>query len=133
MERPKWEGTFTRYESLSHVEVAKILQTCTAFVLPSQEEGFARVLAEALAVALPIIASHESGATTLVDDGVEGFIVNGRDPQQTADAMIKLATDPELNRRMGEAAYRKGTVRNTWQDYGDRLLAEYERRLANHG
>jgi hypothetical protein len=30
---------------------------------------------------------------------------------------------------MGEAAYQKGAVRNTWQDYGDRLLAEYEARL----
>jgi hypothetical protein len=45
--------------------------------------------------------------------------------------MIKLATDRELNQRMGEAAYRKGAVRNTWQDYGDRLLAEYDRRVAN--
>jgi hypothetical protein len=30
---------------------------------------------------------------------------------------------------MGEAARRKGAVKNTWQDYGDRLLAGYERRL----
>ena len=43
--------------------------------------------------------------------------------------MIKLARDPALNQRMGDAAYRKGAVRNTWRDYGDRLLAEYERRL----
>ena len=46
-----------------------------------------------------------------------------------ADAMIRVATDRELNRRMGEAAVKKGAVNNTWQDYGDRLLAEYAQRL----
>jgi hypothetical protein len=30
---------------------------------------------------------------------------------------------------MGEAAFQEGAVKNTWQDYGDRLLAEYARRL----
>jgi glycosyltransferase involved in cell wall biosynthesis len=112
-----------------HAELAKLLATCTAFVMPSLEEGFARVLSEAMAAGLPILASYESGATTLVQDGVEGFIVRGRDPQHIADAMIRVATDRELNRRLGEAAHAKGAVRNTWQDYGDRLLAEYARRI----
>lgn len=130
MERPKWEGTFTHYQGLSQSEVAELLRTSTAFVFPSLEEGIARAQIEALATGLPVIGTHEGGTTTLVENGVEGFIVNGRDPQQIADAMIKLATDRELNRQMGEAAYRKGALCNTWQDYGDRLLAEYERRLA---
>jgi len=128
-ERPKWAGTFTHYPSLSHPELAKILQTCTAFVFPSQEEGFARAIVEAMAVGLPIIATHESGATTLVEDGVEGFIVRVREPKQIAEAMLRLARDSELCRRMGDAAHKKGAVKNTWQDYGDRLLAEYARRL----
>jgi glycosyltransferase involved in cell wall biosynthesis len=128
-ERTKWEGSFTRFPSLSHPELASLLQTCTAFVFPSLEEGFARVISEAMAAGLPILASYESGATTLVDDGVEGFIVRGRDPQHIAAAMVRVAKDGELCRRLGEAACQKGAVKNTWQDYGDRLLAEYARRL----
>jgi glycosyltransferase involved in cell wall biosynthesis len=125
----RWRGSLTHISHLPHAELAKLLQTCTAFVFPSQEEGFARVISEAMATGLPILASYESGATTLVDDGVEGFIVRGRDPQHIADAMIRVAADRELNRRLGEAAHAKGAVRNTWQDYGDRLLAEYAKRL----
>jgi glycosyltransferase involved in cell wall biosynthesis len=128
-EWPKWEGTFTYHERLKHAELAKLLQTCTAFVFPSQEEGIARAQIEALAAGLPVIGTHEGGATTLVEDGVEGLIVRGRDPQHIAEAMIRVATDRELNRRMGEAAHKKGAVKNSWQDYGDRLLAEYSRRL----
>jgi glycosyltransferase involved in cell wall biosynthesis len=128
-ERPRWKGTFTHYPGLSHQELARLLGECTAFVLPSLEEGFARVIPEAMASGLPMVATYESGATTLVNDGVEGFIVRGRDPKHIAEAMIRLAKDAELNRMMGEAAYKKGAVRNTWQDYGDRLLAEYASRL----
>jgi glycosyltransferase involved in cell wall biosynthesis len=114
---------------LTHPKLAELLRTCTAFVLASCEEGFARVIPEAMAAGLPIVATYESGATTLVEDGVEGFIVRGRDPAHIAEAMIRLAEDREMNRRMGAAAHQKGAVRNTWQDYGDRLLAEYRARL----
>jgi glycosyltransferase involved in cell wall biosynthesis len=125
-ERPKWEGTFTHYPSLKHPQVAELLRNSTAFVFPSQEEGIARAQIEALACGLPVIGTHEGGITTLVEDGVEGFIVRGRDPNHIAEAMLKLARDPEANKRMGEAAYRKGAVRNTWQDYGDRCLERFE-------
>jgi glycosyltransferase involved in cell wall biosynthesis len=128
-ERPKWEGLFQHYPALPHLELAKMLQTCTAFVLGSVEEGFARVIVEAMAAGLPIVATYETGATTLVRDEVEGFIVPARDPAQLAQAMVRLASDAALCRRMGEAAYQRGAARNTWQDYGDRLLAEYQARL----
>jgi glycosyltransferase involved in cell wall biosynthesis len=131
MERPKWEGTFTHYPSLSHPQLAELLKTCTAFVFPSQEEGIARAQIEALASGLPVIGTHAGGATTLVRDGMEGFIVRPHDVQQLADAMIRLAQDRSLNQQMGECAYRKGAERNTWQDYGDRLLEEYGRRLSS--
>ena len=127
-ERPKWRHSFTHYESLDHRQIAGLFQKCTAFVFPSQEEGFARVQTEAMAAGLPIIGTHEGGATTIVNDGVEGFIVNGRDPRRIAEAMLRLARDRELCQRMGEAAFQKGAVKNTWQDYGDRLLDEYRRR-----
>jgi glycosyltransferase involved in cell wall biosynthesis len=128
-EWPRWQKTFTHIPHLPHSELAALLQTCTAFVFPSQEEGIARAQIEALAAGLPVIGTHEGGATTLVEDGVEGFIVRGRDPQHIAEAMLRVARDPELCRRMGEAAHKKGAVKNSWQDYSDRLLAEYARRL----
>jgi len=129
-ERPRWDGTFRHIPHLSHSDLATLLQTCTAFVFPSQEEGFARVISEAMGAGLPIIASYESGATTLVHDGIEGFIVRGRDPQHIADAMIRVFLDPRLNRKMGEAAFQKGAAKNTWQDYGDRLLDAYTKKLS---
>jgi glycosyltransferase involved in cell wall biosynthesis len=129
-EWPKWRGGFTHIPNLPQTELARLLQTCTAFVFPSQEEGIARAQVEALAAGLPVIGTLEGGATTLVEDGVEGLIVRGRDPQHIAEAMLRVACDPELCRRMGEAAHKRGAVSNTWQDYGDRLLVEYTHKLS---
>lgn len=129
-ERPKWEGTFTHHPRLTHQQISELFQTATAFVFPSQEEGIARAQIEALASGVPVIGAYTAGTTTVVADGVEGFVVPGRDPDKIAHRMIELARNPELNQKMGEAAYRRGNLSNSWQDYGDRLLAEYEARLA---
>jgi glycosyltransferase involved in cell wall biosynthesis len=128
-EKARWEGTFTHHPRLSHPELAELLQSCTAFVFPSQEEGIARAQIEALACGLPLLGTHQGGATTLVEDGIQGLIIRGRDPAHIAEAMIKVAENPDLNRRMGEAAFLIGAARNTWQDYGDRLLAEFAIRM----
>lgn len=129
-ERPKWEGAFTHHPQLTQQQIAALFQTTTAFVFPSQEEGIARAQIEALGSGIPVIGTFTAGTTTVVDDGKEGFIVPGNNPDQIAQRMIQLAQDRELNRRMGEAAFNRCNLGNTWQDYGDRLLAEFDRRLA---
>jgi glycosyltransferase involved in cell wall biosynthesis len=131
-ERPKWEGTFQHYSKLSHEKLNEIMKSCTAFVLPSCEEGLARVIPEAMAAGLPVIATYESGATTLVRDGVEGFIVSPK-PEDIARAMVRVTQERELGARMGAAAHERGAVSNGWLDYGGRLLAEYRRRLEARG
>ena len=75
-----------------------------------------------MASGLPVIATHESGATTLVRDGVEGIIVRGRDIDHLAEAMIKVATDREANKRMGRAAHARGASGNTWGDFAERVI-----------
>jgi len=121
-ERKRWEGTFTHVENLPQPELAKILQGSTAFVFPSNEESIARAVVEAMGAGLPIIGTHESGATTLVNDGVEGIIVKARNVDQIAEAMIRSATNREENARMGQAAYARGGKNNSWGDFADRLM-----------
>jgi len=123
-EWPKWKGLVEYHPSLPHVEIAVLLKNATAFVLASVEEGFARVLSEAMAAALPIIATYETGATTVVTDREEGLIVPARDIEALHGAMKRLAEDDGLNMAMGEKARQAGAVKNTWDDYAGRL---YER------
>jgi glycosyltransferase involved in cell wall biosynthesis len=129
-ERKRWEGTFTHFEHLPHSELAKVLQTATAFVFPSNEEGLARSVIEGMAAGLPVIATHESGATTLVDDGVEGIIVRARDVDHIVGSMIRAATNRAENERMGRAAHARASRNNTWDDFAGRLLRICEEAIA---
>jgi glycosyltransferase involved in cell wall biosynthesis len=125
-ERPRWAGTYTHYRNIPVEQLAQLLRDSTAFVFPSNEEGFAKAIIEAMGAGLPIIATHQSGATTLVEDGVEGWIVRARDVDQLADAMIKAASNRELNEKMGRAAYARGAQKNTWDDYAERSVRIFE-------
>jgi glycosyltransferase involved in cell wall biosynthesis len=129
-EMRRWEGHFEYHVRMSHPEISKLLRSATAFVLPSLEEGFARVLSEAMACGLPIIATYETGATTVVRDQVEGLIIPSRDPERLAEAMIRLSLNLEENLRMGGNALQAAGASNTWADYALRLHNEYARRLA---
>ena len=124
-----WKDTFEHHQHLDHSELADLLTTASAFVFPSMEEGFARVLSEALAVGLPIITTHESGGTTVIRDQEEGLIVRARDVEGLTSAMIRLASDPDLCAEMGGKALLIGSCSNTWADYTLRLYNEYVRRL----
>jgi glycosyltransferase involved in cell wall biosynthesis len=128
IEIDNWRGTFENHSTMTHKRLAEMLTQCTAFVFPSLEEGFARVLSEAMSAGLPILASYESGATTIIRDGVNGIIVKPRDIDGMASAMIKIAQNHDLNFSLGDAAYDVGAKSNTWADYAHRLHAEYIRR-----
>ena len=125
----RWEGTFEHHRSLPHAEISKLFSSATAFILASVEEGFARVLSEAMACALPIIATYETGATTVIRDGQEGFVVPARNVPALTESMISAATNREQNLEMGRKALLTGATANTWADYAKRLHDEYARRL----
>lgn len=129
-ELKKWEGTFTHYDGVPHKILAGMLADSTAFILPSLEEGFARVLSEAMACGLPILASYQTGATTVVEHNKEGIIFDPRNIDEMAQAMIHISTDKNANLKMGQASYVAGAKTNTWADYTGRLIQEYKRRLS---
>jgi len=94
-----------RFEGvLRGLELAKAYQSADVFVQPSIEEGLSLVMAEALSYGLPVIATHNSGASNLFVDGREGYIVEVRDPESIRARLQTLADDPGLLRRMGARA-----------------------------
>jgi glycosyltransferase involved in cell wall biosynthesis len=124
--RKRWEGEFVHIPSVSHPDLAQLLQKSLAFVFPSCEEGFARVLSEAMAAGLPIVATHESGASTVVRTGEQGFIVPQRQPRILADRLLQLIKDPTLARRMGLAASNYAQTHGSHEAYGQNLRRIFE-------
>ncbi len=75
------------------------------FVLPSAAEGLSNSLLEAMAAGLPVIVSDLPGNRVLVEDGVEGFLVDPGDESALAAAIQRLVEDAELRVRMGVRAH----------------------------
>ena len=82
-------------EVLGHVpDVAAALRGATLFVLPSWQEGFGIVAAEALAAGLPVVTTPSGGPEELVRASGGGRILSGYDPDELAAAVEELLHDP---------------------------------------
>jgi glycosyltransferase involved in cell wall biosynthesis len=71
--------------------------------LSDWEELFGWMIAEAMAYGKPIVATKVGGIPELVNDSVSGFLVERNDPVSAAERLNRLAGDPELRRRLGDA------------------------------
>jgi glycosyltransferase involved in cell wall biosynthesis len=99
------------------------------FALPTVHEAFGVVFVEALHFGLPIIGTTVGAVPEMVEDGVNGFVVQPGKAEAISTALDKLLGDDELARRMGEASYRK-SAQFTWERAGD-LLGEKMLHLAS--
>lgn len=79
---------------------------CHVFVLPSYREGTPRTNLEAMSTARAVITTDVPGCRATVTDGLNGLLAPPRDAHALAEAMLRLANDPERVRRMGEASLR---------------------------
>ncbi len=93
-------------------DVQAVYQAADVFVLPSRYETFSLVTFEAAASGLPVIATPVSGVRELIEDGVNGYLVEA-DAASIAGALEALGADPDLRTRLGEAA-RAATLRFGW-------------------
>lgn len=90
-------------------ELVEVLQSAHIFLAPSvtatngETEGIPNAVKEAMAVGLPVVATHHSGIPELVSDGVSGLLVPERDADALASALKSLYEDPDRWRAMGRA------------------------------
>jgi len=110
--------TFTG--SIPQPELAARMSRSHVLALPSVEEGLALVQGQAMACGCPVVATAATGAEDLFSDGVEGFIVPGRDSDALAEQLQQLADDPALQARMSAAALARVKALGGWDQYGDR-------------
>ena len=88
-------------------DVAELLGACDMLVHATHTEGFPNVLIEAMAAETPVLATDLPVTREVLDDGDCGLLVPGRDPYALAEAIVRLAQDASLRRKMvGRAAER---------------------------
>ena len=90
-------------------ELARWYAAATAVAVPSYNESFGLVAAEAQATGTPVVAAAVGGLTTVVRDGRSGLLVDGHDPRDWATALTRVLDDRDLRdpargRRAGAGA-----------------------------
>jgi D-inositol-3-phosphate glycosyltransferase len=93
-------------------------------IVPSRTESFGLVALEAAACGRPVVAASVGGLRTIVDDGVTGFLIDGREPTDFAESVDRLLRDPELSASMGRAAAKRAAG-YTWSTAAARLRRVY--------
>jgi D-inositol-3-phosphate glycosyltransferase len=111
--------------AVSHAELADLYAVADVCVVPSRTETFGLVALEAQASGLPVVASAVGGLLDIVDDGVTGYLVSGRDADDFASRVARVLSDDALRRRMGEVA-RERAAQFTWARSVDRLQSLYD-------
>ena len=87
-------------------EKLELFREADIFVYPSHHEGLPNAVLEAMACALPIVATNVGGIPDQVLSGVNGILVNPGKPEELAIALMKVSNDKAIWRTMQEASYR---------------------------
>lgn len=91
----------------------EIYRRARVFALPCQvmddgdRDGIPNVLAEAMAMGVPVVSTRISGIPELIDDGMHGLLVGSRDADALAGALERVLTDAPLRTRLSEAGRRR--------------------------
>jgi L-malate glycosyltransferase len=111
-------------------DLQNLLSLMQVFVLPSIQEPFGLVCAEAMSLGKPVIGTDVGGIPEQIVHGVNGFIVPPADPQALADSIDRLLSNPSLLASYGQKGYERyqekfalaGMLRDTVDIYEKVLL-----------
>lgn len=114
----EWSMRFIEHEGLAgKVEFLGVLRDreknlrfagCDVFCFPSffEAESFGLVLVEAMQFGRPVVSTRWRGIPSVVDNGVNGYLVPVASPDEVAEKLALLAHDPGLRQRMGQEGRR---------------------------
>jgi glycosyltransferase involved in cell wall biosynthesis len=114
----------------ARTDVPQILADADGFVLSSDYEGTSLAILEAMAASLPIVATDVGANSSVVGDGVAGFIVPPQEPGALADAMLRLLRDREAARAMGKRGREVVRARYSIESATRATLGLFDRLLA---
>ena len=107
-------------------DMAEVMRSAHAVVLGSEREGVPKVLLEAAGAGKPIVTTEVPGCREVVDDGHNGFLVPVHDAPAIADALVALASDPQLRARMGTASRARAIAEFSEEQVAADTLAIYD-------
>lgn len=116
----------TMINGFSEEEKADILTAADIFASPSGYESFGITYIEAWAANKPVIGCKSGAVTTVIDDNINGLLVNYRDEQELAGAILELILDERFRKRLAANGHEKFLKNYTWKIVAERVRSVYE-------
>ena len=110
-------------------DIADIMQALDVFVLPSKNEGISNTILEAFASGLPVIATEVGGNVELVEDGVNGLLVQPGDLAGMVQALLFYLDTPARIAEHGHTARRQAEQRFSIPAMAEAYAAVYDKTL----
>ncbi len=114
-----------------HHDLEHYLPWFDVLAIPSHSEGMPNIALEAMARAVPVVATTVGGIPELIDHGVSGRLVPPRRPDRLSDEIVQLIADEKCRRRLGAAALKRirehfsfEAQSQRYQDLFDELIGE---------
>ena len=114
-------------------DIPALLAAIDVLVLSSQWEGLPVTLLEGMAASRPVVATAVGGVPSVVLPDISAFLVPPEAPQELAQACLKLAKNPELRQRMGQAGYQRVAKKYSLDTMIDKTTAIYDELLRTRG
>ncbi|HVN56639.1 MAG TPA: glycosyltransferase family 4 protein [Anaerolineaceae bacterium] len=124
-ERIHFQGYIGHDLLVPHYQSADIL------VNPSLSESFGMSLIEAMSCGVPVVATRVGGMVDVVEEGKTGFLVPPDAPQDLAQAISDLMSNPALREEMGRAGKIRANDLFSWENIVSQLLLGYEKNLSS--
>ena len=115
---------------VSDSELVQWYSAADVFALPSSSEGQGIAALEAMACALPVVASAVGGLLATIEDGLTGVLVPAGDVNALAERLIALLEDACLRTRLGNAAREMVARQFSWQRTVAETMDVYEEVLS---
>jgi glycosyltransferase involved in cell wall biosynthesis len=115
--------------SKSDAELAEVYAACDVFVYPSLKSTWGLGPAEAMAAAKPVVVSKLVGVSEIIQDGVNGLVVDYPDAKSIAKKIELLLLNPELRQMLGQNAYNYVKNDLSWERYAQKVESIFQETL----
>jgi glycosyltransferase involved in cell wall biosynthesis len=106
-------------------DVPALLRGIDVALVPSWEEPFGRAVTEALAMAVPVVATDVGGPAEVIAAGEDGFVLPPRDLDRWTETVELLAREPRRRATMGERGRARVTRRYSMPAYVEGMIEAY--------
>ena len=109
--------------------MALIYKSSKLFIFTSNYEIFGMVLLEAMYFSVPVISSWNGGSSVLIDDGVNGFILDTFDVEKWVCKIRYLKENPEQYNLLRKNAYKKISEKFLWDRLAVHFIEGYKKAI----